>query len=49
MTAAPMSVEPLRIAIAGLGTVGAGVVKLLQTHAGDLARRSGRPIEIAAV
>jgi len=44
-----MSVEPLRIAIAGLGTVGAGVVKLLQTHAGDLARRSGRPIEIAAV
>ena len=40
---------PLRIAIAGLGTVGAGTVKLLETHADDLARRSGRRIEIAAV
>jgi homoserine dehydrogenase len=40
---------PLRIAIAGLGVVGAGTVKLLQTHAGDLARRSERPIEIVAV
>jgi homoserine dehydrogenase len=46
---APQSTAPLRIAIAGLGTVGAGVVKLLQTHAGDLARRCGRPIEIVAV
>jgi homoserine dehydrogenase len=40
---------PLRIAIAGLGTVGAGTVKLLQVHAGDLARRCERPIEIVAV
>src|ERR1700757_2292817 len=40
---------PLRIAIAGLGVVGAGTVKLLQTHAGDLARRCERPIEIVAV
>ena len=48
-TKAPRSTAPLRIAIAGLGTVGAGVVKLLQTHAGDLARRCGRPIEIVAV
>ena len=46
---APQPTAPLRIAIAGLGTVGAGVVKLLQTHAGDLARRCGRPIEIVAV
>src|SRR5258708_14354858 len=44
-----MSAQPLRIGIAGLGTVGAGVVKLVQTHAADLARRSGRPIEIVAV
>src|SRR6266478_1486410 len=40
---------PLRIAIAGLGTVGAGTIKLLQVHAADLARRCERPIEIAAV
>ena len=40
---------PLRIAIAGLGTVGAGTVKLLATHAGDLAKRCERPIEIAAI
>ena len=40
---------PLRIAIAGLGTVGAGTIKLLTTHAGDLAKRCGRRIEIAAV
>jgi homoserine dehydrogenase len=46
---APQSTGPLRIAIAGLGTVGAGVVKLLQIQAADLARRSGRPIEIVAV
>ncbi len=41
--------KPLRIAIAGLGTVGAGVVKMVQTHGDLLARRAGRPIEIVAV
>jgi homoserine dehydrogenase len=41
--------QPLRIAIAGLGTVGAGTVKLLQSHAREIERRSGRAIEIAAV
>lgn len=41
--------EPLRIAIAGLGTVGAGVVRMLQTHRDLIAARAGRPIEIAAV
>jgi homoserine dehydrogenase len=40
---------PLRIAIAGLGTVGAGVVKLLQLQGSELARRCGRPIEIVGV
>jgi homoserine dehydrogenase len=40
---------PLKIGIAGLGTVGAGTVKMLQEHAGDLALRAGRSIEIAAV
>jgi homoserine dehydrogenase len=41
--------QPLRIAVAGLGNVGAGTVKLLQLHAEDLARRCGRAIEIRAV
>lgn len=40
---------PLRLGIAGLGTVGAGVVKIVQTHAELLAARAGRPIEITAV
>src|SRR5512142_2444844 len=43
------SPKPLRIAIAGLGTVGAGVVKLLNTHGGEIARRCGRPIAITDV
>ena len=41
--------EPLRVAIAGLGTVGSGTVKLLQQNAEALAERCGRAIEITAV
>ena len=41
--------EPLRIALAGLGTVGAGVIRLLRTNADLVARRAGRPLEIVAV
>lgn len=41
--------SPLRLGIAGLGTVGIGVVKIVQTHADLIARRSGRRIEIVAV
>jgi len=41
--------NPLRVAIAGLGTVGIGVVKILQQHAGLLAARAERPIAISAV
>ena len=41
--------SPLRIGIAGLGTVGAGVVKILQAHGDEIARRAGRPIVITAV
>ncbi|WP_296721307.1 homoserine dehydrogenase [Erythrobacter sp.] len=40
---------PLRIAIAGLGTVGVGVIRLLATNAGIIAARAGRPIEVVAV
>ncbi|MDO5704437.1 MAG: homoserine dehydrogenase [Paracoccus sp. (in: a-proteobacteria)] len=40
---------PLRLGIAGLGTVGTGVVKIIQRHADLLASRSGRPVAISAV
>ncbi|MBO6520862.1 MAG: homoserine dehydrogenase [Rhodospirillales bacterium] len=39
----------LRIGIAGLGTVGAGTVKVIETHKELLARRAGCAIEITAV
>jgi homoserine dehydrogenase len=41
--------NPLRIAIVGLGTVGAGVIRLLQENGALIARRAGRPIEIVAI
>lgn len=41
--------EPLRIAIAGLGTVGCGVLALLRDNAALLESRAGRPIEAVAV
>ncbi|MGO8869092.1 MAG: homoserine dehydrogenase [Alphaproteobacteria bacterium] len=40
---------PLRIAIAGLGTVGAGTLALLARNAGLLAERCGRPLAVTAV
>ncbi len=40
---------PLKIAIAGLGTVGAGTVKLLHEQRDLLTRRAGRPIQVTAV
>ena len=41
--------EPLKIAIAGLGTVGVGVIRLLETNRELVAARAGRPIEVVAV
>lgn len=41
--------KPLRLAIAGLGTVGVGIVKIVQNHADILRARTGRDIEIIAV
>lgn len=41
--------KALRLGIAGLGTVGIGVVKIVRRHAGLLQARTGRPIEIVAV
>ncbi|MCJ2181480.1 homoserine dehydrogenase [Novosphingobium sp. 1949] len=41
--------EPLKIALAGLGTVGTGVVRLIETNADLIARRARRPVRITAV
>src|SRR3984893_14048458 len=41
--------SPLRIGIAGLGTVGAGVVKLLAEHGSLLSLRGGRRLKLVAV
>ncbi|CAO3446153.1 Homoserine dehydrogenase (EC 1.1.1.3) [Azospirillum argentinense] len=40
---------PLKIAVAGLGTVGAGVLKLLERQADLIEQRCGRRIEVVAV
>ncbi|MGO4716186.1 homoserine dehydrogenase [Bradyrhizobium sp. 2TAF24] len=42
-------VAPLRVGIAGLGTVGAEVVRLLETQARALSVRCGRSIRVVAV
>jgi homoserine dehydrogenase len=44
-----MSAAPLRLGLAGLGTVGIGVVRIVQTQADLIAARSGRPVAITAV
>lgn len=41
--------QPFRIALAGLGTVGTGVIRLLRDNADLIAARAGRPIEIVCV
>ena len=41
--------EPLRVALAGLGTVGAGVIRLVEANSALIERRAGRPIRITAV
>ena len=38
--------QPIRIGILGVGTVGGGTVKLLQTNAAEIARRLGREVVI---
>lgn len=40
---------PLRLGIAGLGTVGIGVVRILRSQADLLAARTGRPITLSAL
>lgn len=41
--------EPLKIGLAGLGTVGRGVARIIETNGEDIARKIGRPITITAV
>jgi homoserine dehydrogenase len=41
--------KSLRLGVAGLGTVGTGLLDLLAKHGPEIARRAGRPIEVAGV
>src|SRR5262249_30671374 len=41
--------RPLKLGIAGLGTVGSGLLQLLAEHGPRLARNVGRTIEVAGV
>ena len=41
--------EPLKIALAGLGTVGVGVIRLIEANAALIARRAGRPLQVTVV
>ena len=41
--------QPLRLGVAGLGTVGAGLLRLLQTHGAGLAAKIGREIVVTGV
>lgn len=41
--------QPLRLGIAGLGTVGAGLLELLDEHGGRLAKLLGKPVRAVAV
>ena len=41
--------DPVKVGIAGLGTVGSGTVNVLKRNARDIARRVGRPIEITHI
>ena len=41
--------EPLRVALAGLGTVGGGVIRLLEANRALIERRAGRGIEVVAI
>ena len=41
--------EPLKLGVAGLGTVGAGLLHLIETHGASLKETLGRPIVVAGV
>ncbi|HET7210409.1 MAG TPA: homoserine dehydrogenase, partial [Methyloceanibacter sp.] len=39
----------MKLGVAGIGTVGSGLLRLLAARKGDLAARAGRAIEVVAV
>src|SRR3954452_1219618 len=41
--------EPLRVGVAGLGTVGASVIRILSRQNDALTQRAGRPVRVTAV
>jgi homoserine dehydrogenase len=41
--------EPLRVGVAGLGTVGASVIRILSRQDNALSRRAGRPVRVTAI
>ncbi|RVV99325.1 homoserine dehydrogenase [Mesobaculum littorinae] len=49
MTPSPDTQGPLRLGIAGLGTVGVGVLRAIQRHGALLGRRAGRDVVVTAV
>lgn len=48
-TVSSSATSPLRLGIAGLGTVGTGVIRLIREHADLIKNRTGRSLEIVAV
>ena len=48
-TSTDTGTKPLRIGLAGLGTVGCGLIDLLTTNADLIARRAGRTLTVASV
>ena len=42
-------VAPLRVGLAGLGTVGAAVIRLIEAEQQSLVARCGRPVVVTAV
>jgi len=47
--ARPDSMDPIRVGLLGIGTVGGGTFAVLARNAEEIARRAGRPILITAV
>lgn len=45
----PQELRPLRLGIAGLGTVGTGLVRILTEESATFAERCGRPVTITAI
>ncbi|AXK34698.1 homoserine dehydrogenase [Streptomyces armeniacus] len=44
-----MRTRPLKVALLGCGVVGSEVVRIMTTHADDLAARIGAPVELAGI